>query len=209
MKSILLLLLLASSAFAEVRAVITGPEQANPGDLVVLSAAESVGDNYIWIQPQHLQTFTCDSKQLAFAVGTPGSYTFTLVAADKEAAIDYTTHTVVIGKPTPTPTPTPAPVPNSLTEISRSTAPNDPDTAFKIVENIESTISFIQANQLPVTEVRALFQANIGNALALRPRGSQANWMPWRKALEAEMTRVAPTTQPQLITAYKAVAAGL
>lgn len=220
MKTILLILLLASSAYAEVRAVIGGPETASPGDLVVLTTTDSVGDNFVWIQPPGIQVLTCNSQeQLAFAVGTPGSYTFTLIAADKEAAIDFTTHTVVVGpttppeKPTPTPTPTPTPVPE-LADISKTTAPNDPPTANQIVLNIEAANKAINdlcaAKQCPTVEAASrIYQANIGHAIALRPRGSQTNWVPWRTALEAAMTKLNPTSLDLLHSAYKEISRGL
>ena len=209
MKTILLLLLLTSSALAEVKAVISGPETANPGDLVVLYTTDSVGDNFVWIQPPKLQVLTCDSsKSLAFAVGTPGVYTFTLIAADTTAAIDYATHTVVVGTPPdPTPTPTPTPVTDFAT-ISKSTAPADPETATRIVDAINLTAKFLADKQPTVPEASKVYQTNIGAAFDLRPRGTQADWVPWRKALEAEF-RKHTLTVPALIGAYNQVALGL
>ena len=200
-------LLLTSCVFADVKAVITGPETGNPGDLVVLRNTDAIGDNFKWITPKGIQTLEC-SGALAFATGTPGTYSFLLVAADKEAAIDVATHTVVIGKPT-TPDPPPPTPATDFAKISKDLAPDEPAIAAKIVENIKATTEFLQNNQLSVQQAAALYQTNIGNALALRPRGSQADWLTWRKALEKEFQNTSIKDLDVLISAYNEIAKGL
>lgn len=200
----LLLLLL----FCEVHAVISGPAQSPPGDLVVLHSTESVGDNYKWVAPPGLQTLEC-SGNLAFATGKPGTYTFLLIAADKEAAIDVASHTVTVGSPPENPAdPTPTPA-TDFAKISSETAPDDKATAAQIISYIDLAEEFIVKNKLDIDAARSLYKTNIGLALSLRPRGSQTDWTNWRKALEAKFQEVLPTDVEVLIGAYKQVSLGL
>lgn len=221
--SCLLLLSLCSTLFGQATAVISGPTTGSPGDLVVLYTTGSIGDNFIWITPSNVQTLTCDKdKQIAFATGTAGKYKFTLISADKDANISYAEHTVTIGTPTnpsppetgPAPTPTPAPPLNSLFELSKTNKPQDPDTSKQLVANIESATLVINdmcsRQKCPtVDEAARIYQANIQHAIALRPRGSQTNWVPWREALDVELEKLNPSDLDTIKLAYTEIAKGL
>lgn len=103
-----ILALLPSVCFAEVKAVLKGPETSEPGDLVVLDGAESKGDNIKFLIDDALvgRTFQF-GKQVIFATRTPGNYRFQVIVADKEAQIDVTTLVVKVGEPEPPKPPTP------------------------------------------------------------------------------------------------------
>lgn len=212
--TLFLLFFLCSTCFAQPKAVITGPSTGNTGDLVVLSTTGSIGDNFAWITPENLQTLVCgEGKDLAFSSGKSGSFRFILIATDREASIHFTSHTVVIGKlepPKPPDPPDPPDPVSDLEEISRQYKPgSEPQVAALIVKNIRSTSNFIVSGLLSVEDAATLYQANISNALALRPRGSQADWESWRKAVEAEFDSLAPETVKELTIYYEQVARGL
>jgi hypothetical protein len=95
---LILALAIAGNCWA-VDAKIGGPAEAIVGDLVVLTSSESVGDNKLWIIDPAADGRTIECNEtLAFAIGTPGRYEFTLVVADKEAQIDKSNalHTQVV-----------------------------------------------------------------------------------------------------------------
>lgn len=217
-RSLLLVLFLSFPCFADVKAIIEGPTKANTGDLVVLTTKGSVGDNFVWIMPETLQVLTCDAdQQIGFASGRPGVFKFTLIAADKEASIDYITHTVTIGSPPEEPghpPVTPAPDLSKITEVSKNTAPSDPEIAKKIKEYVEQTVTNIDAmcsigNCPPLTTAQATYQRAIGNALGTRPRGDQTDWITWRKAVEAVILEYEIETVEQLKYVMQAVIKGL
>ena len=223
MRTLAILLLLPSLLFGA-EASISGPEAAKPGDLVVLSTADSQGDNFVWIVPQGIQTITCDgSKQIAFATATPGTLRFILVVADKEADIAYAEHTVVIGTPkAPVPEkPTPAPdqpedpvAPSGFESTSREFAPDDAATKQLIIKSILDATTNIK-NQCnsgvcpALPQVINIYQRSIQDALASRPRGDQNDWTGWRNALEIKFVEFDPEDLDSIISAYRAVVKGL
>lgn len=98
--------LTASTAFAQVEAIIKGPDQVKIGDLVILNATDAIGDNHKWVaDPRTVGKFfeVADQKLLFFAIGTDGEYTFQLIVADKNANIDQVSHRVIVGTGKPVP----------------------------------------------------------------------------------------------------------
>lgn len=228
----IILSLFASALFADVKAVIDGPAEARPGDLVVLSGQQSTGDGYRWVSPAGVQTLTCSELELAFAVGTPGRYTFMLIAADTEANIDYTSWTVTIapdpGSKPPDPEPgqpeepeqptDPPPALERLRTASRDGANSlaDPATAKTLSAAIRSVCQVIDAEcnamQCPTTgEAVRRMSASIEGALAQRRGGSLAkNWLDgWRRPINTALAALGPVTSKQYITAMRAIATGL
>ena len=222
-------LCLASGSLAEVRAEIDGPTQAKPGDLVVLSAADSIGDGFRWVSPEGVQTLQC-SGDLAFASGTPGDYRFLLIAADNEANIDYATHVVTIvgsqpqpdpdpdpGEPDPDPQPTPGAW-EELRKISASGAKSlaDPSTAEKLARAIKTVDAQLeqlcQARQCPtITQASQTMVQAIEGVLALRRGASlQADWLgKWRRPINAHIKAKNPADLDTYRAAMRAVAVGL
>lgn len=210
-------------AFAEVKAVIEGPETAKPGDLVVLSGKASIGDGVLWVSPEGVQTLTCSERELAFAVGTPGRYRFGLIVADTEANIEYTTHTVVIGTPQPGPDPKPDPQPtpgeyDSLREMSLQNARRlaDADTARGLADAIRKAEAEVGAmcarNQCPTLPgAKAYVVQAIEAQLARRAGPSlRVDWLNgWRRPMDQSFSSVTVATVEQYRAAMRAIATGL
>ncbi len=221
--------LFCSTAMAEVKAVITGPAQGNPGDLVVLDGGQSTGDGHRWIIPEGLQTLACGTVgpgQVAFASGKAGTYTFGLIVADKEAAIDYVTHTVTIKgslpqpdpDPIPDPEPTPVPELKQIETLSMESAAKlaDATTAKAIqaaIVGVEKEIDLMcSRGQCPGLETaKAMMVAAIESTLNARSRTSlKVNWLDgWRRPVDAAIKRLNAADVPAYRAIMRAVAAGL
>lgn len=222
--------LLCSLASGDVSAVINGPKEARVGDLVVLSGRDSVGDNVKWVQPQRIQTLLCgDGLDLAFATGTPGTYSFILIVADKEADIDYVQHTVVVRggvtdpdpDPNPDPDPDPTPPPPSLDElrkISQEAAGrlNDSETSTGLAAAIRMAVDSLEsrcdAGQCPgLDECKRVMVGAIEARLLLRKGASRSvDWLNgWRVPVNAKMKEINAADVPTYLTAMRAVALGL
>lgn len=225
--------LLCVPSLAEVNAVIDGPETGNPGDLIVLDGGQSTGDGHRWIIPEGLQTLACGSAgpgQLAFASGTAGAYTFGLIVADKEASIDYVTHTVTIAgslpvpdpdptpDPDPDPTPTPVPELEQIEKLSAESAARlaDSTTAKSIAEAITLVETEIDAmcsrGQCPgLDATKSMMVAAIERKLLERRGASRSvNWLDgWRKPINEAISRLQITDVPTYRAVMRAVAAGL
>lgn len=122
------ILLVASTALAELpKAVITGPKEGPPGELVILDASQSSGLGYLWLLVNSEKSFLpVDSGiKCVFSTGTPGEYVFVLVISGTNTnggpAAATATHTLKISgdKPKPKPDdpnpPIPVPVPGKIT----------------------------------------------------------------------------------------------
>lgn len=217
--------LFCSTALAEVKAVIDGPKQSNPGDLIVLDGSKSVGDGHRWVIPEGIQTLACGQAgpgQLAFASGKGGTYTFGLIVADKEAAIDFVTHTVTISgalpDPIPEPGPTPVPELDKLQKLSMETAARlaDANTAKAIAAAIlavdQQIDSMCASGQCPGLDIaKAMMVGGIENALNARPRTSlRVNWLDgWRKPIDSAIKSLNPKDVPSYRATMRAVASGL
>lgn len=166
MRTILFFLLLASVCFGQTKAVIDGPDNALPGELVVLNSNQSVGDSHKWIVPEGISTAQagCDAikSQVFFATPKVGKYTFTLIVADKEANIEFAQHTVEIKsvsvpvpppekpvdpKPDPTDPVTPPTLLGQLTKLSRdnSLRLNDGPTRAMLASSLQAVVNDINA----------------------------------------------------------------
>lgn len=236
MKSLLIWLALATVALADVKAIIDGPASGNAGDLVVLDGSKSQGDGWKWLLPDDLQTLSCGANdtpgQVAFAVGKPGKYTFALIVADKQAAIDYVSHTVTIGgtlpgptpDPTPDPEPDPQPEPTPVPELERlerlstesAARLADAVTARGLAEAIMSVERQIEAmcaaGQCPgLSAAKAMMVGAIERRLLARTGASRnVNWIDgWRVPIDTRIKSLNPQDVPTYRAMMRAVAAGL
>lgn len=102
------LLLLPSVCFAQAKAVVDGPTQAEPGDLVVINAEPSVGEGFRFVVDERLvgRSFVF-GKQVIFATRTPGTYRVQVIVADRAANIDQASVAVKIGEELPPEPPKP------------------------------------------------------------------------------------------------------
>lgn len=227
--ALILILTFCTSAIAEVKAVIDGQEKANPGDLFVLSAINSVGDGVKWITPEGVNVLKCSERELATAIGTPGVYEFTLIVADSEANIDYVRHSVTIEgrKPAPAPDdpggpdepgkPTPG-VFGELLRLSKDQASRlgDPATARGIAEAIRATEAGLEkdcaSGMCPgLAETKRRMVNAIERRLALRQGASlRADWLGmWRRPINDWIMGKNLADVPKYRAAMRATAMGL
>jgi hypothetical protein len=223
MKSLWLVALLACTSFAA-EAKISGPNTAKTGDLVVISAKESTGKAFKWVMPQNIQTLSCSDLEFGFASGTPGVYSFTLIAADTddtENPIAIATHTVRVGgavEPDPEePTP-PSSDFEGLRKLSKESAARlaDSATARGLSATIQAKATEIaamcQAGQCPTLDgAKRLMVIAIENHLLARSGNSRnVNWADgWRVPINAELKRINTATVNDYLTAMRAIAVGL
>ena len=97
-------------AFAqEAKAVIDGPKQVLPGDLIVLDASRSQGRAFHWVLNSKKTFLTFENgRKLVFATGTPQEYVFVLIVGDSDGrekvSVDIAEHRVTVGSlPGPSP----------------------------------------------------------------------------------------------------------
>ena len=220
----ILWVLLTSAAIAQPKAVIDGPKTGATGDLIVLDGSQSVGDGHLWVMPANLQTLACGDVgpgQIAFASGKAGVYTFSLIVADKTAAIDHVTHTVAIGGATepgpvdPPDEPTPAPELEKLSYESASRLA-DATTAKGLADSILAVDAQIEAmcaaGQCPgLAQAQAMMVSAIERRLLARTGASRnVDWLNgWRKPINAELAKLTNVDVPKYRAAMRSVAAGL
>lgn len=223
--AVCLALLFCLPAWAQPKAVIEGPAEADPGDLVVLRGTESTGDGFRWVMPEGLGYLQCSPLEIGFASGTPGQYTFWLIAADTEAAIDYTQHTVTIGEPPPDdpgqpgdpPPDDPAPAPpQGIEQLSRQQAEalNDPRTSAALSAAINGALVELEGmcrrGQCPgLATAKSVMVSTVQRTLARRQGASQlVNWLDgWRVPMNAALEPIQMV--PDYLAAMRAAANGL
>ena len=228
LKSLWVVALLCTSLFGA-EAKISGPSTANVGDLVVISAKDSVGKAFRWVMPERIQTLSCSDLEFGFASGTPGVYSFTLIAADTddtEQPIAIATHTVRVGgavvPPPVIPDPDePTPPPSDLEELrklSKESAARlaDSATARGLSTTIQSKASEIaamcQAGQCPTLDgAKRLMVIAIENHLLARSGNSRnVNWADgWRVPINDALKALNTSTVDAYLTAMRAIAVGL
>jgi len=96
-------------AYAQAKAVITGPERVEAGDLFILDASQSVGEARKWILPPTLagRVIEVDGKIIG-ATRLQGAYQFLLVVGDKTPSVDARVFDLIVGTaPPPIPPPKP------------------------------------------------------------------------------------------------------
>lgn len=215
-KSLVLLLLIQAVTFAQAKAVIKGPEKALPGDLVVLSGADSLCDNHKWITPSGINALevACgDGREIIFASGKSGTYRFYLLVADKTAAIDYAEHVVVIGNPTQPPVDPVEPPPSDYADVAKvskdaAAIVADPTTAAQLATAITQACDRLANDDL--TKAKNAMVATIENVLLMRLGDSRRkDWESWRKAVNAVIANKSITATSQYVAAMRAVASGL
>lgn len=112
MRYLMMWILLCSTVFGQADAVITGPDEAELGDLIILSSEKSKGDSFAWMLANSNKSFLQfdEGSKCVFASGTPGIYTFILAVSKADdgigSTISISKHSVVVGvNPNPNPQP--------------------------------------------------------------------------------------------------------
>ena len=123
--AVLLATLTATLATAQPVAVIVGPTESQPGNLVVLRTTGTTGSGHVWLvlpapsAVNFLPVIDSTGQQAAvFASGTPGTYTFVLAVAQGDLAAMTTHELVILGDvPNPPDPPDPADPPGNATAV--------------------------------------------------------------------------------------------
>ena len=226
LKSLVVLLLLCNSVFAEAKAVISGPSEVLVNNLFFLSTEGTVGDNTQWILPDMSQSQEAICGTTKFLViNRAGKYEFILVAADKNANISYTKHVVTVktaSGESPIPDPIPDPVPDlpvgfdSLKEVSKAGAlkVSDPTTAVMLANAIDTAVTSISSDT-SMSVATASMGKTIESCLLARAGVSRdKDWLNfWRKPVNEEMVKLSQNgkiaTTSQYLQAMKAISSGL
>jgi hypothetical protein len=208
-------LLLCCSSFAQITAVIDGPETAAPGDLVVLSGSNSIGEGFRWITPDNLQTISvgCNNdKEIAFATSKPGKYEFILTVAGKyneTIVIEYDKHVVTVTGTPPVDPPVDPPTGNFdyLTKVSSDNKPVDPPTQSALKSSINATVEVLRQNPPALNQATVTMQFNIEKTLEKRTgMSARTDWLPWRRAVNSA---IKVTNVEEYLLSMTAVAKGL
>lgn len=231
-QAIFTLLLLCSPAFAEAKAVISGPSEVLVNNLFFLSTEGSIGDNTQWILPDmsQAQEAVCGTTKF-IVINRPGRYELILIAADKQANISYVRHTVTVRTsldpspgpvdPIPDPKPEPDPAPpigefDNLLKVSKAGATTlaDQPTALMLANAINTAIESTPATT-PMATATASMGKTIEAALLSREGVSRTkDWLNlWRKPVNEELLKLSAagrvTTTAAYFDAMRAVMAGL
>jgi hypothetical protein len=229
--------LLMSISLGQTKAVIEGPDNALPGELVVLNSNASVGDSHKWIVPEGISTAQagCDAikSQVFFATPKVGKYTFILIVADKEANIEYDSHTVEIKavnapdpppvkpvdpKPDPTDPITPPTQLQQLTKLSKdnSLRLNDEPTRGMLASSLQIVVDDINAKcALQQCPTLAAAQRQVQSAIELallqrRGASRDALWVNgWRIPNNQLIATMQIQSSKQYVAAVQAIVDGL
>ena len=205
------MLLMVSPAYGQVEAIIKGPDTVNIGDLVILNASDSLGDNHKWVADARTvgKYFEVpDQKMLFFAIGTPGEYKFQLIVADKNANIDETVHSVIVGPMIPIPDDVPVPPkppvdPNDFSAKVKEWASevNDPNGAQALALVYRQSAESISANTLNAANALVAVRAASDSALLL-----STNPVPWDKFREKISAEATLRTQKGILSSPRQMA---
>lgn len=209
---------------ARTTAIIVGPKESAPGDLVILDASTSDAASFAWALPGSTKTLlpVDGGKRCVFATGAQGKYVFVLATA-KGDAVAIAVHELVIGKPEPEPQPTPVPpTPNPLPDGKFKLAKLAFDNAAKVqtanraaesksmAKAFRSIVAAIAAGTMSTPKqildgTAAAVESNLG--------ASRDPWKAWGQLMAAEYQRLYEAKQLPTAadwrTAWEEVALGL
>lgn len=199
--SLSLLLTFCSQTFAQPKAIIKGPTEVLAGTLLFLSHEDAVGDNKVWIIPEELKSSSAScASNIFFSIPTPGTYSFGLIVADKNANIEYAFHKVVVkslGTPStpiitpPTPTPTPVAF-ESLKKVSTTglKALQDPITTEALRASLLSALDATKS--ATIADTRKSVQNTVSIVFGNRPSEQYKNsWYSlWRLPVDKELALI-------------------
>jgi hypothetical protein len=199
--SLSIVLAFCSQTFAQTKAIIKGPNEVLAGTLLFLSHEDAVGDNKVWIIPEELKSSAAScASNIFFSIPSPGTYSFGLIVADKQANIEYAFHKVVVKSltsTTPTPTPTPVPVPTpvgfeSLKKVSIMGLKilQDPLTTEALRVSLLSALD--ATNSSSIADTKKAVQNTVGIVFGNRPSEQYKNsWYSlWRVPVDKELALI-------------------
>lgn len=224
--SLILALCLSTSVLADLPLLkVNGPSEAEPGQLIVLTA-ESDSANFLWIPDASLgQVLQCNPKQIGMATPKTGVHKVIVVASNDKGEMAFTTHVVVIKSSTPV-TPTPDPVDpvkpvdpkppvkdfaefTNLSKKSVATLKDNP-TALQLKNNLTRVYPELLKFQT-VAEAKQLVTKTIQDTLLLRTGTSKdVPWLSgWREPLLTLVEKYNFTTVKEYADCIKATVDGL
>lgn len=228
-------LLLLSVLSADAKAIISGPDIAQAGDLVVLDGSKSVGSHLVWVPVTEFKGWASveNGKRCFLSARRPGKYTLMLIAVDaKTETVSHDTHTITLtdtlpdpNPPVPPPDPIPPtpPGPNpkpDLTTLSGRVESWVYDLQIPVVDRQKESLALSQA----FAEVASMIAAGVIkqpaeippkiSAAITKALGSRAMaWEPWADKLidelDAQDTAGRLTTLANYQSALEAIAKGL
>jgi len=212
---------LSTSVLADLPSLkVLGPSEAEPGQLIVLSA-ESDGTNFLWIPDASLgQVLQCNPKQIGMATPRVGIHKVVVVASNDKGEMAFTTHVVVIKGSTPVPPdpvkpvdPTP-PIKDfaeftNLSKKSVSTLKDNP-TALQLKNALSRVYPELLKLQ-NVTEAKQMVTKTIQDVLLLRTGTSKdVPWLSgWREPLFVLVEKYKFSTVKEYADSIKATMEGL
>lgn len=207
--------LLLEVCLGESVAVITGPTEAKPGAMFVLDAKESTGDVHQWIAPDTVgeNNITCGSR-FATAISEPGTYEFILIMADKDPSIAYAKHTVTITGTVPVPDKPDEPgTPPSFSKVrqaSRDAAVSTGDvrTTKHMIASLDIAVPTL-ADKTIVEAQKSVSYVVEGVLLAREGSSRDADWLVWRRSVNAAVKMTSANTTPRYVFAVEAIVNGL
>ncbi len=168
---------------------VLGPSEAEPGQLIVLSA-ESDGANFLWIPDASLgQVLQCNPKQIGMATPRVGIHKVVVVASNDKGEMAFTTHVVVIKSGTPvSPTDPVEPIKDfaEFTNLSKKSVATLKDNPTAL--QLKNALSRVYPELLKlqnVTEAKQMVTKTIQDVLLLRTGASKdVPWLSgWREPL--------------------------
>jgi hypothetical protein len=203
---------------------VNGPSEAEPGQLIVLSA-ESDGTYFLWIPDASLgQVLQCNPKQIGMATPRVGIHKVVVVASNDKGEMAFTTHVVVIKSLTPvTPIPPTDPVKpvdpvqpikdfaefTNLSKKSVATLKDNP-TALQLKNALSRVYPELLKLQ-NVTEAKQMVTKTIQDVLLLRTGTSKdVPWLSgWREPLFLLVEKYKFFTVKEYADSIKATMEGL
>ncbi len=213
---------LSTSVLADLPSLkVIGPSEAEPGQLIVLSA-ESDGTNFLWIPDASLgQVLQCNPKQIGMATPRTGIHKVVVVASNDKGEMAFTTHVVVIKGATPVPPTDPVkptdpvqPVKDfaeftNLSKKSVATLKDNP-TALQLKNALTRVYPELLKLQ-NVTEAKQMVTKTIQDVLLLRTGASKdVPWLSgWREPLFVLVEKYNFTNVKEYAESIKATMEGL
>lgn len=189
--------------------VVTGPTHVKTGDLVVISVENSRAASFKWVVMPSTDNFLVidNGKRVVFSSGVGGEFKF-VVACGLGDSCDVAVHTVtVIGEPA-------TPADNLVSKIAlwckQIQSDSKRDECLALAQSFSSVALVMEGGTLttPSDIVKATFKSNqdaLGDSLDA--------WLPFRKGLSKELTRMAEakelTDAASHVKVWKAVAVAL
>lgn len=154
------------------KAIIEGPSQIAPGDLLILDGTKSQATDWKWLViPSKTILPVEGGRRLVFAVGQPGTYQFILSVAN-QASVDSTIFAVTVGPP-----PGPSPSPSPPGPVPPSPTPPSPQAGLRVLFVEESA----DRARLPREQYHALYSPNVASYLNAKCAAGPSGTPDWRR----------------------------